>query len=228
MSDLLMGEKIPDGYNQDLTMEEPNADNTVTEGGSSNPKPYVPPKMIEHQQIDMDTGAIIDVVVVDVNNETVPEDCKEGWGNRVFFDPIFDFTSNDWVENKPDQEVLDYYKTRKDEELNQACQDAILDGFEHTIDGLTYKFSYDMQAQTNFGDSRALLNDGVITEIPWTVKHNGEYTRIVVDKPTMDALTLTILQHKSANIGKYRDTLLPRVADATTIEEIQAVDWSDV
>lgn len=214
------GTNIP---NVDIDSTERTGDN----GDGNVVTPSLPPLLKEFHKIDMDTGARLDVLVIDVNHEEVPEDCKEGWGDRGFFNPVYNFDLNDWVENKPEEEILAFYKDMKDRELNKACQDSILAGFTHTIDGVEYFFSYDMQAQTNFGDSRALLNDGIITQVPWTVKQGEEYARITITKEIMDALTLTILMHKTANISKYRDVLLPLVNKATSLEEIQAVDWDD-
>jgi hypothetical protein len=203
----------------------PEIDLTENEGVAQEEVNVKPPKLVEFHKVDLSTGERLDVVLIDVNNEVIPEDCKEGWGNLTLFDPIFDFTINGWVDNKPEEEILAHYRELKDWELNKACEQSILAGFTHTIDGVEYQFSYDMQAQTNFGDSRALLNDGVISQVPWTVKQDGKYTRISITKEIMDALTLTILMHKTNYISRYRDELLPRVTNAKTVAEIKAVTW---
>ena len=203
----------------------PEIDLTENEGVAQEEENVKPPKLVEFHKVDLSTGERLDVVLIDVNNEVIPEDCKEGWGNLTLFDPIFDFTINGWVDNKPEEEILAHYRELKDWELNKACEQSILAGFTHTIDGVEYQFSYDMQAQTNFGDSRALLNDGVIAQVPWTVKQDGKYTRISITKEIMDALTLTILMHKTDKISRYRDELLPRVTNAKTVAEIKAVTW---
>jgi hypothetical protein len=128
---------------------------------------------------------------------------------------------------KKDSLVLDHIKRDKDMELNQACEKAILAGFKHTlIDGTTYHFSYDTQAQVNFGDTKEILKEGLVESVPWTVKDmDGNYQRIDLDKAEMTRLSLTILQHKTGNIAKYRDELLPRVMEATTLEEIESIVW---
>jgi hypothetical protein len=59
----------------------------------------------------------------------------------------------------------------------------------------------------------------------WTVRKNGEYTRIPINKAIMNELTIAILLHKDSNISKYRDFLMPLVNSATTVEEINAIKW---
>lgn len=121
--------------------------------------------------------------------------------------------------------ILEEERKKKDLELNKACNAAIVHGFSHQIEGVEYHFSYDIEAQGNFRDAQTVLGLGIVTEITWTVKKDGEYARIPITKPIMDELTLVILQHKENNISKYRDFLMPIVNDATTIEEIQQVIW---
>ena len=123
---------------------------------------------------------------------------------------------------------LEEAKKSKDEELNQACQAAILSGFMHEINGQAYWFSYDYEAQGNFRDGRDILKDGIVTEVPWTVRiggKNGEYTRIPITLEDMNELTLTIMNHKMNHIGKYRDFLMPLVDGAITVDEIEEITW---
>jgi hypothetical protein len=128
------------------------------------------------------------------------------------------------------QEHLKQAKDAKDKELNLACQQSILSGFTHVIGGITYWFSYDYEAQGNFRDGRDILKDGILPEVPWTVRvggKDGEYDRIQVNMEIMNELTLAIMNHKMGNIGEYRDVLMPRVKMATTIQEVEAVTWDE-
>jgi hypothetical protein len=125
--------------------------------------------------------------------------------------------------------LLANMKTAKDRELNKACNDEILKGFSYTIDGEVYHFSYDMEAQINFGDSKEVLYDDnfPVTEVPFTAKDsNGKYVRILVNRELMRELTIAIFQHKAGSISKYRDELLPLVEQATTIEEVESINWN--
>ena len=124
---------------------------------------------------------------------------------------------------------LDEAKERKNEELNIACQEAILSGFYHVIDGERYHFSFDMEAQLNFQGAERLFSMGVIDEVKWTVhREDGRYERITINKEIMDKLSLVILKHKNDNISKYRDVLLPMVEKAETVEEVESITWDSV
>jgi hypothetical protein len=129
---------------------------------------------------------------------------------------------------KDDDLSLRTEKQMKDIELNRACQEAILAGFTHIVNGVTYWFSYDYEAQGNFRDAREVLNDGIVDEIMWTVREDGQYgnyTRIPITLDIMHELTVVIMQHKTDKISKYRDFLMPLVKEATTIEELEAIKW---
>ncbi|MEH7117222.1 DUF4376 domain-containing protein [Neobacillus vireti] len=117
-------------------------------------------------------------------------------------------------------------KDKKDIELNQACKESILAGFSHVINGIEYWFSYDKEAQQNFSDAKQAFNDGLIESINWTVKQDGEYTRIPITNAIMQELSLVILKHKDRNISKYRDELMPQLKAAKTVEEVQALSWA--
>jgi hypothetical protein len=129
-----------------------------------------------------------------------------------------------------DSRELQDAKRAKDGELNTACQEAILAGFTHVINDKTYWFSYDFEAQGNFRDAKEMLSDGVVAEIPWTVREGGKdgpYTRIPIDLATIKELSLVIMNHKMEKISKYRDFLLPIVEGSTTVEEVFSVNWGE-
>lgn len=173
------------------------------------------------------SGVVIDTVLLDIN-KPIPENHFQGWGSRGFHEPIYDFSLKDWVESKTGDELLTQAKKSKDNELNTDCSNAILEGFEHTINGMLYWFSYDSEAQGNFRDAKDVLRDGIVTEIMWTVREggiNGPYTRIPVNNTIMSDLTLVIMQHKNGKISRYRDELLPQVYNATTLAEVSAITW---
>lgn len=124
--------------------------------------------------------------------------------------------------------ALDTEKEKKNQELNSACNQAILEGFLHNINGVDYWFSFDTEAQLNFQGSKIVLDAGLIPVINWTVRiggKNGEYGRIPITKEIMSELTVAILIHKDSNISKYREQLLPLLNAATTIEEVNAITW---
>lgn len=179
----------------------------------------------EFYEVD-ENGYRIEVHLIDINSgEEIPSNYFEGWGQRLFFNPRWSFEINDWIEEKKQEDILHVYKSNKDIELNVSCKESILSGFKHTIDGVEYHFSFDTEAQLNFQGARELLMNDEISEIMWTVRRDGEYTRIPINKSIMTELTVAILRHKESNIAKYRDFLMPLVQQATTVEEIDTIVW---
>lgn len=119
-------------------------------------------------------------------------------------------------------------KVKKNSELSRKCNTAILAGFEHTINDQVYWFNYDMEAQGNFRDAKEMLSDGVVSELPWTVRihdSTGEYSRVLVSLDIIKDLSIVIMQHKTEKISKYRDYLMPIVNGSTTVEEVEEVMW---
>ncbi|MEX3625183.1 DUF4376 domain-containing protein [Viridibacillus arvi] len=127
---------------------------------------------------------------------------------------------------KDEQYELNMTKKEKDEELNNACYEAISNGFKLEVNGILYHFSFDVEAQFNYQGAERLLSRGIVESIDFTVFNpNGGYERIPVDSKLMDVLTLAILRHKDSNVKRYREVLLPIVQEAKTVEEVKAVTW---
>ncbi|UUG68081.1 hypothetical protein [Bacillus phage PK-3] len=124
--------------------------------------------------------------------------------------------------------ALNRAKKLKDRELNEACQQAILDGFDYTINGVSYHFSFDTEAQLNFQGAERVFSRNLVESIDWTVKNNstGEYERIPITETIMDELSVIILNHKSDNVSRYRDILYKQLESATTVEEVNAIRWN--
>lgn len=151
----------------------------------------------------------------------------ESLSHPVFEDPLrYKYIDGELVLDSSND--LDRAKAFKDIELNQACNDSILGGFDHTVNGETYHFSFDTEAQLNFQGIRPLLSEGMISQVDWTVTKGDTYHRIPVDKKLMDELTVAILMHKDGNVRKYRNVLLPKVYEATTVEEVNSINWDSV
>jgi len=122
-------------------------------------------------------------------------------------------------------EALIHAKEAKLEELRAICQSTIESGFSYTFDGTQYWFSLDAEAQSNFLSAYQVMRDDIITEIPWTVKVDGVYSRLLVDKGMMEELALAIMVHKTNNIAKLRDFLTPLIQEATSVEDVDAIQW---
>lgn len=130
-------------------------------------------------------------------------------------------------EDEVQNELLNKAKIEKDIELNNACNNSILNGFEHKVNGIPYHFSFDIEAQFNFQGGERALSKGLTENIPWTVtnKLTGEHERISINNDLMDELSLAILIHKNSNVSKYRDFLYVRLTEAKTIEEVNSINW---
>ncbi|MGV4321329.1 DUF4376 domain-containing protein [Bacillus mojavensis] len=178
-------------------------------------------------------------IFISVNKDTNKID---GWGSslegenvfKVDLDPSHDFfqspMSYKFINNeliKDSAGLLESAKIEKDRELNAACAEAIMAGFDFEVDGIMYHFSFDMEAQLNFqGAERAFVN-GLTDSIMWTVTNitTGEKERIVITQELMTSLSLEILSHKNRNISRYRDELGKQLEAAATIEEVKAIQW---
>lgn len=156
-------------------------------------------------------------VIVDSNHEII----DNVWGWYLIDDELVK------KEGEAQNRLLQIVKEQKDEELNLACNRAILNGFDYTINGISYHFSFDIEAQFNFQGVQSLLANGTISEIPWTVLNNEtkEHERITVNSQLISTLSMVILHHKNSNISKYRDFLSVQLQNATTIEEVQEIKW---
>lgn len=117
-------------------------------------------------------------------------------------------------------------KESKINELSMACNQAILGEFTTVINGVTYSFSNDEQAQQNFKDAKLAFMSGDITEITWTAyDSNGKVTRLQLNKQTFNSVYMAHLNHTLSNISKFRDTLQPQVEACTTIDQLNAITW---
>ena len=135
----------------------------------------------------------------------------------------FKYDNGQLIEDK--ERELEIAKQDKLIELQLSCQEVINSGFTHVFNGVEYWFSLDMEAQQNFTSSYQIMKDGLVQEITWTVKVNGEYSRLAITLPMMEELAIAIMTHKTNNIAKFRDFLTPQVNAATTLEEVEAITW---
>jgi hypothetical protein len=122
--------------------------------------------------------------------------------------------------------ALSESKKRKEMELDIECQNAILNGFDHSINGVLYHFSFDTEAQLNFQGSDRILDKGLVPSIGWSVKRGGVTERIEITKDIMSQLVIVILKHKDYNIRKFRELLLPKLALAQSVPEVNAINWN--
>lgn len=137
---------------------------------------------------------------------------------------VFILKGNEIV--KDEVYLLEILKKEKGQELNNACSNAIMSGFNHIIDGVEYHFFYDAEAQINLQDMFNMLNTGLKNDAKITVMKNGENIRLEITKGTLSGLMVASFEHKERHLSKYRDELVPLIEQATTLEEIQSITWS--
>lgn len=125
-----------------------------------------------------------------------------------------------WVDPLSDARKL------KEAELNAMCNKTINGRFPFEIDGTTYRFSNDSEAQDNFDKCARAFDKSLMTEIAWTAyDSNNQVVRIPINATLFEDMYVAHLNHIQGNISKFRDFLMPLVQAATTIEEIEAVTW---
>jgi hypothetical protein len=178
----------------------------------------------EFHKIDMNTGERLDVLLIDIANEEVPEDCKEGWSQDYpFYNAKWDLTLNKWIEGADLSLILEPLRKAKVEQLNNDCQVAIHKGFEYNGDF----FQFNDKDQANFNQQLSLLLlDSTITEVQWKTENNG--VKIFPKEVFIQACKAGEV-HKRNNIGRYwqlKNHVL--TYDFTTVEELQSITFDTV
>ncbi|UUZ80623.1 hypothetical protein LJK88_20550 [Paenibacillus sp. P26] len=123
-------------------------------------------------------------------------------------------------------ELLARAQEAKIAELNAACSAAINGRFTSKVDGVSYQFSFDAEAQSNFVKAGRAFDKGLMTSIRWTAYDQaGAIVRIDLDAAAFDAVFKDSLEHLNTQLSKFRDTLRPQVMACTTVEEVQAITY---
>jgi hypothetical protein len=122
---------------------------------------------------------------------------------------------------------IDEAKKNKLVELNGACSMTISGRFTATVNNIDYQFSCDSEAQSNFEKTDRAFDKTRITEINWTAYDvDGNVVRLLLDNTTFEGVYMAHLQHIQDNVSKFRDTLMPLVESASTVDEVNAIIWS--
>lgn len=132
---------------------------------------------------------------------------------------------------RDDSALLDIKKQAKIRRLVDDCNKTILGRFSAMVNGVTYMFSCDMEAQANFEKLDKAFKDGTMAEmgmtsIGWTAYDaDGSVVRLDLTYELFRPVYINHLLHIQNNISKLRDFLEPLVANATTVEEIESITW---
>lgn len=127
----------------------------------------------------------------------------------------------------PDPSNLAVIKQRKLSQLDAACNQAIMNGLDYTINGTSYRFFLPLTAQANFTGAKAQFLDGKISEVRWTVLNNtnGKFERVDIDEATFNIIANQVYTFIDDNIRVLRDILEPQVHAATTADEVNSITW---
>ena len=123
-------------------------------------------------------------------------------------------------------ELLQNAKKSKNKELNDACQNAILEGFSHHINGERYWFKYDIESQINFERLSKMFDRDSTREHMLTVENSdNEHIGIAITKKNMTELSIVSQKHVDKKVAKFRDYYMPLVNEAETVEEVEEIQW---
>lgn len=153
--------------------------------------------------------------------------------------PVFDFTENKWIETLSDDEIkvknagassLEELKENKKKQLSQTCKEDILSGFKAKVEDKLYHFSYSLSSQANLSERLSLFQNDIIMELKITAYdiEAEEEKRIVVTKEDFKNIYVASVKAKEDKIAKLKDILIPRVAQAQSIDEVNLVNWGDI
>jgi len=126
---------------------------------------------------------------------------------------------------------IDLIKKEKINELNQKCNQAIINGFYSDADGTKKLYDFELENQVNLSTKAyqlqiAKLAGQSIESVSYYAKGETchDYTAEQFLKLAQDGETW-----KTTNIVKYKDVLKPKVEACTTVKEVDAITWeSDV
>lgn len=137
--------------------------------------------------------------------------------------------TKEMLESVKSQVELENEKQIKKVELNKACNQTIIGKFAANVDGVTYYFSNDAEAQSNFKDAKMSFDDGTIDLymgglVMWTAyDENGNVVRLTLNKSQFIPVNVARMFHQQNNISKLRDELEPMI-NAVTIETPDALN----
>lgn len=162
-----------------------------------------------------------------LSDQNIPSDFKKSWEPTIILqNPVWDFYAGNWKENINDSIFLEEERKNKKVELNNACQEHILSGFNYKVNNVEYHFSYDREAQNNYQERWQLFQNNMIESIVVTGHTlNGEDVRLPMNKEQFDKLYLSSVMHKENCIKKLRDDLLPLLNSSNGMEDIKSISW---
>lgn len=187
------------------------------------------------REIDADYPINEGCYLIEIEDEVIFENAKEAFvqnegrlqlldKDAVAFDDMF------LAVGKTTQEL----RKEKMAELSQRCNQTILGRFAAQVDGVTYYFSNDTEAQSNFKDAKMSFDDGTVDiymggSVPWTAyDENGSVFRLRLTRDQFMPVNIARMFHQQNNVSKLRDDLEPKVDAATKPSEVTNITWDSV
>lgn len=157
---------------------------------------------------------VYDVLEVNVIKEVVPEG---------IYTPRWDYETKTWVESVTLSELLNPLREAKVDQLNNDCQIAITEGFEHNGD----VFQFNDKDQVNFNQQLSLiLLDDSLNEVVWKTENNG--VKIFTRQEFIETCKAGEF-HKRNNIGNYwqlKEYVMTH--DFKSVEELNDINFNFV
>lgn len=160
------------------------------------------------------------IILSDGSMVFIPEqDCTQS--EREVFQSYHEYYKDTGGVKPQELLPLDVVKSAKIQEINTACTNAILTGFEVTKDGSTHLLGFDEQDQANLTQQMAII--GITPEpITWKVKSELQFLEFTRDEFLQ--IGLIAKQHKWDKMQKYYQ-LCTQVQACMTNEEVEAIRW---
>lgn len=147
------------------------------------------------------------------------------------FAPTYTEKDGDYIIVKTAEEAYkDWFKNVKEakiNELNQKCNETIINGFYSDADGTKKLYDFELENQVNLSTKAyqlqiAKLAGQTIESVSYYAKGETchDYTTEQFLKLALDGETW-----KTTNIVKYKDVLKPKVEACTTVEAVNAITW---
>ena len=143
-----------------------------------------------------------------------------------------------WIETATQEELnlaypkksIDEIKQEKIQELNQKCNETIINGFYSDADRTKKLYDFELENQVNLSTKAyqlqiAKLAGQPITTVSYYAKGETchDYTSDQFLKLAQDGE-----DWKTTNIVKYKDKLKPMVEACTTVETVNAITWDTI
>jgi YHS domain-containing protein len=179
--------------------------------------------MIQVFRIDKNGFYIEPVIIQDT--EPIPLDCVQLMPPSGLFKP--QIVNGSWVEGEDPSVLLQFIKNKKILDLDDKCKSTILGNFAYAVDGTTYYFPNDDTAQKNFDKFEIAFRNGYATtpENFTCYDSSGNVCRVPFDATTFPPLYAAHLMTIANNISTFRDDLELKVNAATTVDELNGIQW---